>query len=420
MAPRIRYAVFSVLLATALVWLAATARGPLLRRYAEHLAEALPAASEDRVETTLDKIARLGQPGLPVLLKSMESPREIVALGAAERVFRRAERWERGAPSETDAPLADLIVRLAERADAYPHSIRKSVRELALRVLRRPMMHARRPRVEVFAACDRLLQEPAVSPETNPANRDAERESISGRPDSDDEKQVAESPHIRQAADWQSGVIRNVASLPGGGLDYSPASERPNRVTANTPRSLDAADSHPGSLPANPSAASLAIPAGEAAGRKESAVRSVSRSASGADPKDVGDTFSLFDTPGESKSSEPAPVAELPKPRIYEVMRTFASGPEALAEEAESQLRDCGFQAVHFRLAKRLFHADPEIRRTLAKVLPDIPGVRAETWLLYLCHDREAAVRETALGMLLTLDNPAVIREARRITDAVR
>lgn len=406
---RVGYVLFSLMLASVFAGFGIWAREPVLAAYARRLAESLPYASDEQVEATLTKIARVGRPGLPSLLAAMESPRELVARTATEHILMQVGQWENGSPLEMDRRLADLVVHLARRYEFYPPSIQQEAKALALRVLRLPMLHAGRPRVEVFAACERLLEGAAtLTSEPLPAASETEKP-VSGRPVSPDDEQVAEYPKVRQAADWQSVVMENVASVPGGGLDGAEPQVLPEGADLDPPAwsSDSAARSQPirlgreASLQKVPSARANEKAALEPVGEKRTLVPPAAPGDSNSEPQPI--------------PSEAVPPVGLSKPRLYAVMRIYATGEGEAAREAENRLLDCGFKPLHFRLAKRLFHEDPEIRRTLARALPDVPGVRAETWLLYLCHDAEPAVRETALGMVLTLENPAVIREAQRI-----
>ncbi len=408
---RVGYVAFSFALAAILAGVILWAREPLLDYHARRLARALPAAPDVQVEPTLRRIAHLGRPGFRALLRQMESPREIVAQTATELVITLAEEWESGSPRQADALLADLMVHLANRRDSYPPSIRGASKTLALRVLKRPMLYAGRPRVEVFAACERLLQ----GPPRFDAGRTLEFDKnidppVFGRPvPTEQDEQVAENPGVRQAADWRDGVVESVASLPGGGLDRLPQLDRPASIGSGFNQDHTEGGGLPELLPPNRGA--TVLPVRNSRTEKECSPQAAENENSSG----VRGLSAVEKSLTPAKPPETALATGLAKPRLYEVMRSYATGSGEEAAEAERRLVECGFRSIHLRLTKRLFHEDFEIRRTLARVLPDVPGVRAETWLLYLCHDKEPIVRETAMGMLLTLDNPKVIREAQRI-----
>jgi HEAT repeat protein len=54
---------------------------------------------------------------------------------------------------------------------------------------------------------------------------------------------------------------------------------------------------------------------------------------------------------------------------------------------------------------------DPQVRRRLARLLPEVPGLDAVPWLVLLTRDEDAEVRLTALTLLATTGDPTLLDE---------
>jgi len=140
----------------------------------------------------------------------------------------------------------------------------------------------------------------------------------------------------------------------------------------------------------------------------------------------------LSDMPGEpnppaAPSSDQA-VGHLPRPKT--ASEEQALGPETLAvvrrlqaqdprdaAEARAELKRRGFADREVALARQLSDPDPHVRRRLVRLLPEIAGLDAVPWLVELSRDADADVRWTALTLLATTQDPALLR---RVGELVR
>ena len=83
--------------------------------------------------------------------------------------------------------------------------------------------------------------------------------------------------------------------------------------------------------------------------------------------------------------------------------------------QARAELSRRGFSEVHFDLAKRLFSADPAVRKQLARALPGLRSIDAAPWLLELGRDTDPDVRLTAIALMATSGDPSLLEEVERI-----
>jgi HEAT repeat protein len=87
------------------------------------------------------------------------------------------------------------------------------------------------------------------------------------------------------------------------------------------------------------------------------------------------------------------------------------------AAEARAELKRRGFADREVALARQLSDPDPHVRRRLVRLLPEIAGLDAVPWLVELSRDADADVRWTALTLLATTQDPALLR---RVGELVR
>jgi hypothetical protein len=90
--------------------------------------------------------------------------------------------------------------------------------------------------------------------------------------------------------------------------------------------------------------------------------------------------------------------------------------PDTVAAAA-AELHDRGLSGQHLELARDLTDPDPAVRRRLVDRLPDIPGLVARPWLLWLSHDDDADVRLAALTFLATSTDPRLLDYVRQLAD---
>ena len=90
-------------------------------------------------------------------------------------------------------------------------------------------------------------------------------------------------------------------------------------------------------------------------------------------------------------------------------------GDEFSSRDAAGELTRRGLSARQIALARRLIDPDPQVRRQFARLLPGEPGIDAAAWLMWLCRDPDAEVRLTAITLLATTGDPALIEQVVRL-----
>jgi hypothetical protein len=100
---------------------------------------------------------------------------------------------------------------------------------------------------------------------------------------------------------------------------------------------------------------------------------------------------------------------ELAQVETPELMRRLRAGDGSTVAGARAELVRRGFTKIHLELARRLFDPDPNVRRELARLLPGVQGIRPGTWLWWLSRDDDPEVRLTAITLLATTGERAVL-----------
>jgi hypothetical protein len=125
------------------------------------------------------------------------------------------------------------------------------------------------------------------------------------------------------------------------------------------------------------------------------------------------------ETPRRIRSSEMSSVAPasaidhaaLKQMTTPSLMRHLHDVP-ALAQAAERELRRRGLNDVTLKLARALHDPDPQVRRALVEAIPTISDIDQAAWLWQLAEDEDANVRQAALNILSTSNNPQTQQRA--------
>jgi hypothetical protein len=87
-------------------------------------------------------------------------------------------------------------------------------------------------------------------------------------------------------------------------------------------------------------------------------------------------------------------------------MRQLHSAEGTEHSAAERELMRRGYTAFRLGVARRLTDPDPAVRRELAELLPQMSGLDARPWLLWLSEDADPSVRRAAAAILATSTDP--------------
>ena len=106
---------------------------------------------------------------------------------------------------------------------------------------------------------------------------------------------------------------------------------------------------------------------------------------------------------------------ELKTADSFDLLQRSCSLVEQTASAARAELVRRGFNEVHFDLARRLYSADPAVRKALARNLPGLRSVDAAPWLIQLSRDADPEVRRTAITLMATSGDPLLLEQVARI-----
>ena len=111
----------------------------------------------------------------------------------------------------------------------------------------------------------------------------------------------------------------------------------------------------------------------------------------------------------------PAAADPAVKDDTFAIIRRLQAEDRREVAEAEAELKRRGFGDRELGLARRWFDPDPQARRRLARLLPEMPGLDAVPWLLELSRDTDAEVRLTALTLLATTGDPDLVEKVQEL-----
>ncbi len=382
-------------------------RGPYARMAAEHLRRQLDSAPDKTAPLLLGQVAELGEPGIPVLVEALGSPREQIARAGKRVLLGQVDRWQMLPARRSSPKLAILADALAEGVAQFGPTARSDAADLVTRILRWPLDPNAVDRTEVIAACETVLRatkfdrQPPVAP--GPSRRSVmaieQADTRLGRP------MAVDDPILPGAS------IAEMARLPGGGLPidwFGEFDRRPDSV--EVPHVADARPQQPRRLPDMPGLRPLGplqqpdrpLILREDVRAAPGPQGSVARQAYRPNPTPMG-PLSL------PESREPAEM------EVVYLMRALHAEDQHAAARARAELTRRGFSALHVELARRLFDPDPEVRKQLARSLPGMMGVDAVPWLLWLSRDASAEVRLSALTLMATTRDPALLDQVEQM-----
>jgi len=357
----------------------------------------LDTVADDQAEMLVGSAARLGRPGLPVLVAALGSPRESVSSAGRLWLDRELRSWENLANQEAQRNVAALAETLASKLDELEPAARLDAARLANRLLRWQLDGEVVDRGRVTWLCDRILraanytaddpglaENHTVSAETGDQQESTKEAAIleedlfAPRPlEIPELLQVAQTrrpfaPHANQVKS------PNIVPLP----DVANNARRPDLADAWTMRGRAL-------RPDSPDTSEMKIYPG------------------------TGERVLVPASP-DGEAASPQPVIPLRDRSLVECMKLLHSpGFESLA--AESELKRRGFDPVRLSIARRVYDPDRRVRLQLVRDLPGIPGVGATDWLIMMAEDEHEEVRLAAISLLATTGDPAILARVESI-----
>lgn len=412
----------------------------------------LDQAPESELEPLVDRLVALGEAGLVELADVLRSDRPWLVRSVGRALTKDMERWE-ALGSEAALRRASLLAEaLAERWHHYGPAGRREAATILTRLLALPLPMDSRRRDALLAACAEVLSKESSQGGTE---LDPSSDGLSPRRPAPAAPLLSphvvgrrtETPSLRRETSGTSDPLRlQLPDLPAGGLGMEVApfpetsellarvesriqsrgvrgstAQSPTATDVNPLRPSDSARPSDSVRPSDPLRSS-------APPRSSDAPRATEQAAVHADqPQGLPEVlppsasnvpmqlaFSAERTPGrgvaEGNAADPASFSEVR--RLAAQMHT---GDSQAAEAAVQSLRRMGLTDQAIQVARQLGDPNPVVRRTLARRLPDFPGLDAAPWLLQLCLDRDAEVRLEAMSLLATTQDPDLIHQVHTL-----
>ena len=403
---------------------------------ARHYMRRIDETSDSReAEALMRQAADLGEPGLRVLVAGLGSSRESVARAAGKVIAQRLEAWRSLRTRYSTPLLARLAHELADAAEGFDADAREDAGRFALQILDCRLDRYAVDRCGVIGACQKVIR-------AAEADADSQHRIAGDRPETQlpaDDIQARTDARLHAGGTVGSLPIARLAALAGGGLPKSvdpiPLDEtledkmerraaiaaivdrqtrEPDSVEQDTSARWFNAPTVPRPVISNRGAPGLFRPTNVAArlSRKGAPVNKtppVKKEAS------INKGTSFDNGPVATRS-------ELSRVKTADLLRRLESAHGPTAAAAKNELLCRGFKDHHFRIVARLFDPDPAARMALARQLQSIPRLNPRPWLFYLAGDTDSDVRLTAITLLATVADPAILGEveslARRDPDA--
>ncbi len=364
---------------------------------ANHWKKSLETVSDDRAEVLVASAARLGRPGLPVLVAALASPRESVSSAGRLWIDRELRSWERQSTVDSQRNVAALAEALATELEHFTPATRLEAARFAERMLAWRLDAETVDRERFTWLCDRVLRaadykvvarmregmEPKAGEVDQPKSAgplaSAAGTTVPGRleiPESPQEIEPRPRFGAQLGPQMGAGLQANVVPLPS--VDKNSRSS--DLADAWAMRSRRLGDSRRSELNVYPSTSDrvLVPPASQ--------------------------------TPAQT-SEMAGTLSQLSLSECME--RLHAPGLESLA--AEQELKRRGFDAMRLSIARRVCDPDRRVRLKLVRDLPGIPNIGASEWLIKMAADEDEEVRLAAISLLATTNDPNILDRVEAI-----
>ena len=300
----------------------------------------------------LGRVGATGDMGIPILVEALASPRERIAHAARQTLLEQIDQWKTLSAAGSSPKFALLAHELADRQSELGPAGRHDAAELAVLILRGPLDPGTIDTVEVIACCEKVLRAAQADPAaavTDALARRADNDAASAA------RLALQGPDRWPTSAGQEPSAHETATpallpSPGG----SPAAGSPSLPLANTDgartgRGLEVIGSR-GTVPTL-RLAKMGLSPSSSPDSIRPTMRSIRRR--------------------RSRSCRPTPPSNgLKSVDSFELLQQSCSPVEETSAAARAELSRRGFTEVHFDLARRLFSADPAVRKELARRCP--------------------------------------------------
>jgi hypothetical protein len=396
-----------LLLATGLVVLAVRGRSYPLRLEAEHWRRQLAAASDQEAAALIHSTAwdQESQP-IALLVEALASGRTCVREAAAEALGETVARWPSLRGDEQLRRVDNLAAALLDQTPGFDARACREAESLMTQILQLPRGGDPAERGRTIALCQQVLA--AL------ADRDRTVSVAESKPTAASITDTASA--TRHELPPPSMGVDGLPQLPGGAIPVDSFSLPQLPIFAA--KEAATVDSHSEPAP-------LAMPTQSQPLRPQSpGATAADGLAAASDPTTKGrrplrggvmKAGSLAEFRSKLGITRVAAVTGLEQNDTMDLMRQLNSTDATIVAQARTELLQRGLTDFHLKFGRKLFDPDPAVRREVAQMLPGLPGLDVAPWLLYLCRDDDAEVRLTAVSLIVTTGNPALLERAEAI-----
>jgi len=380
-----------------------------------HIQAELATLPDDEVETSVRRLAELGDAGLSALAASLASDRAAVRQAAHHVLLEEVDRWELLSEGAIASRLEALAHVLAENAPRMDAENRRLAADLALRLLVWPHEADSRPS-PWLADCEAVLATAVEHghPTGSSATAILAAKGASGPKQS---PPIPASPGLSDLAT----TLADKVQLPGGELplEMSPMPASGGFVEPRIVRNEPAQSAEPRRLQVPINSRSLDGDNGDANNddddEQPGATNRPARlpSAAGNSRPTALGLQARRQSLGGPPANDTAAWQQL-QPR--DVMRRLHVSDPQVVQAARVELGRRGIKGSLVDLARRATDPDPTVRRQLAESLPSLPGIDARPWLVELSYDENAQVRATAVTLMATSGDLELVHRLEQIS----
>lgn len=324
-----------------------------------------------------ERLAKLGRPGLAVLVRQLGNDDDQPTETAWLILDREIEQAGRLRALQASHRLTQLAEALADNVEQLSPEPQQRAARLAMKILLTQQGHDVIDGGRLAAACERTLQAARLS------------EAMAA----DTQEQV---DLVKATAEPQTPVQQTKTTV----IDHSMSLE----LAELKPPELARADRFGNAFDAPRMLGSFE---GEALATAGDRLKTQSPAA------DAGEVVAAAYTVRRSADPSGEANAELRNMEPQKLFTLLNDRESSRASEIELDRR--GYSARQIEISKHLTSPDAEERLRWTELLPGIRGIDARFWLLRLSDDVNLQVRRTAVGLLATDVDPEVMRRLRQI-----
>ncbi len=334
----------------------------------------LRTAPDDKVPFNLQRIAKLGEAGIPILVEALASSRSIVAESARQVLKDQLSLWRLESEARSTSKISLLAENLAKHVDSFGAVGRRAAGELTTEILIWPVNTQNSDNGRLITNCEIVIR--AIS------------------------EQIASNAGNQEPASTET--LTPIAN-------EFPISSLPPDIVR---------------IPSLPVKQQRGVDVEKSIGSASSTIPPVEFTIENSNiPKPLALEPSTVEEPRESQSrqdetSRPSPTTvAIDRLDDVSLMRRLRLADASQAYAAAEELANRGYSEDDFQLALQLTSPDPKQRIALVSDLPRLTGVDSRKWLAWLSYDENAEVRRAAVSILATSTDPTVQTHLRRIAE---